>query len=535
MEQVRLDPSSILGAKRETRPAAGAGDLFAILLDSRLKNAGGRTLAGDPGPGATPTGAAAKKARRMSGPSLQMHRMLPADPKAGDRETFRLKEKADESVRAARLHRETPLHHDAAKSLTSSGAGISENDGVTAPVISTPAGRAENSCKKAEDAHDPSAGIDVEDEPGSSGPADPSTGGTGATAHGATIPIEAQQPEGKRQPSSVPNAASDDEAKAMAEAALAAAASALPLDSFVTSTGPAESEQPAGVPALEATPSIPATGAITEPEAKGIVELAVIRPDQAFATGKGGAGAGDSAGAATRPTTATGKGRTPITGQGGGATHQQPHEASPPIHQTASQGSTGGTPGQGGQEDGVPAIDGEFEPTDPGSRGWPLHLAQGASARRAEFIANLRQHLQSLPAHEQVAIHIQRAVSDRLGKLTVDLSPVELGRIQVKLRIDEDNHVAATVSVERPGTLELLQRDSRALERALQEAGLKTDSGSLSFSLQRGETGEFGQEHGRSPWGDRPEAGESGEAAAIVAPARPAVVETADGLVDVEV
>ena len=40
------------------------------------------------------------------------------------------------------------------------------------------------------------------------------------------------------------------------------------------------------------------------------------------------------------------------------------------------------------------------------------------------------------------------------------------------------------VSIERPETFELLQRDARGLEKALQDAGLKTDSGSLSFNLK---------------------------------------------------
>ncbi len=38
-------------------------------------------------------------------------------------------------------------------------------------------------------------------------------------------------------------------------------------------------------------------------------------------------------------------------------------------------------------------------------------------------------------------------------------------------------------------TLDMLQRDSRELERALQQAGLQTDTGSLNFSL-RGQQGQ---------------------------------------------
>jgi len=44
--------------------------------------------------------------------------------------------------------------------------------------------------------------------------------------------------------------------------------------------------------------------------------------------------------------------------------------------------------------------------------------------------------------------------------------------------------VKAIVSIERPETFELLQRDARGLEKALQDAGLKTDSNSLSFNLK---------------------------------------------------
>ena len=41
------------------------------------------------------------------------------------------------------------------------------------------------------------------------------------------------------------------------------------------------------------------------------------------------------------------------------------------------------------------------------------------------------------------------------------------------------------VTADRQETLDLLQRDSRGLERALQEAGLDADSDNLSFSLRQ--------------------------------------------------
>lgn len=172
----------------------------------------------------------------------------------------------------------------------------------------------------------------------------------------------------------------------------------------------------------------------------------------------------------------------------------------------------------------------------PGMPGWTLNLAQGNAARRPDFIANLRQHLQNLPAHEQMALGIQRSARDGGGRITLQLSPTELGRIHLKLDIDEEKNVRASVSVERPATLELLQRDTKALERALQDAGLKMDQNDLSFSLHGGDSDSFAREFG----------GEGRELADLLtdgaeddpAPgmaAQAAVIATADGLVDVQV
>lgn len=130
--------------------------------------------------------------------------------------------------------------------------------------------------------------------------------------------------------------------------------------------------------------------------------------------------------------------------------------------------------------------------------GWATHLAQGAASRRADFVAQLRQHLQNLPAHEQVAVHVQRALREGTGKVSIQLSPAELGRIHVKLEIDEDKRVTAAVTVERPSTLELLQRDMKGLERALHNAGLNMDGSDLSFSLGHRGDQDFAQDWNQS-------------------------------------
>ena len=92
-------------------------------------------------------------------------------------------------------------------------------------------------------------------------------------------------------------------------------------------------------------------------------------------------------------------------------------------------------------------------------------------------------------ATDQVAIQLQHSAKDGNGSITMQLRPEELGRIDIKLDIDQQGLVSATITADRPQTLELLQRDQRSLEKALQDAGLQTDSGSLNFNL-RGEGGQ---------------------------------------------
>ena len=56
-----------------------------------------------------------------------------------------------------------------------------------------------------------------------------------------------------------------------------------------------------------------------------------------------------------------------------------------------------------------------------------------------------------------------------------------MGKIDVKIELNDDGQLRAVISAEKPETLDLLQRDARGLEKALQDAGLKTDMNSLAF------------------------------------------------------
>ena len=72
----------------------------------------------------------------------------------------------------------------------------------------------------------------------------------------------------------------------------------------------------------------------------------------------------------------------------------------------------------------------------------------------------------------QVAFEIVRQVQAGNSRFQIRLDPPELGRIDVKLDMDSTGNVQARLTVERAETLDLMQRDHRALERALAQAGL---------------------------------------------------------------
>lgn len=90
---------------------------------------------------------------------------------------------------------------------------------------------------------------------------------------------------------------------------------------------------------------------------------------------------------------------------------------------------------------------------------------------------------------DQVAIGLKRGVKSGNDQIQINLEPASLGKIAVRLDFAQDGRVSATFSADRPDTLTLLNNDSRSLEQALRDAGLRTDSGSLTFNLSGGDTG----------------------------------------------
>ncbi|MFV3076396.1 flagellar hook-length control protein FliK [Niveispirillum fermenti] len=130
-----------------------------------------------------------------------------------------------------------------------------------------------------------------------------------------------------------------------------------------------------------------------------------------------------------------------------------------------------------------------------------LHAADPGKAQGPDFAQSLRATTAPhrpgvyMPPTQQMAIQVQRAVQDGTDRLSIQLRPLDLGRIDVQLEIGAEGRLRAKVIAESPQTLEMLQKDVKDLVKSLQEAGLTADQDSLSFSLH--DQGEQAQERQR--------------------------------------
>jgi flagellar hook-length control protein FliK len=167
----------------------------------------------------------------------------------------------------------------------------------------------------------------------------------------------------------------------------------------------------------------------------------------------------------------------------------------------------------------------------PGSVG--TSASHGASPTAAAA-AHARSPVVIQSSLGDVAVHVARAAADGVDRIRIQLEPADMGRIDVKLEVGHDGRVIAVIAADRQDTLDLLQRDARALERALQEAGLKADSNSLDFNLRGG-----GQERQRAEGGEQPSRGGAptlaDERAQAVAAAAAAYRPLANGTLDLRV
>jgi flagellar hook-length control protein FliK len=125
--------------------------------------------------------------------------------------------------------------------------------------------------------------------------------------------------------------------------------------------------------------------------------------------------------------------------------------------------------------------------------------ASGAATPSALPGSSLPSHTFITPVTEQVSLQMRKAIDDGQQQIRIQMKPAALGQVEVRLEVGHDGHVKAVVAAEKHETFDWLQRDARTLERILQDSGLKTDSGSLSFQYRGGEGGQQ-RGFGEQPW-----------------------------------
>jgi flagellar hook-length control protein FliK len=158
----------------------------------------------------------------------------------------------------------------------------------------------------------------------------------------------------------------------------------------------------------------------------------------------------------------------------------------PVAKAVASTAAPGAAPAQPGTQ----ALSAETlapAPAGPNPQG-PVFAPQAGSLQQVggapqAAVQTARPAVEIPASFEQVAMHLQKAAGEGLDRINIHLRPAHMGRIGVQLEVSADGRVMAVIAADRPETLDLLQRDARSLERALQDAGLRADSGSLSFNL----------------------------------------------------
>ncbi|NEV79602.1 flagellar hook-length control protein FliK, partial [Rhodopseudomonas sp. BR0C11] len=96
---------------------------------------------------------------------------------------------------------------------------------------------------------------------------------------------------------------------------------------------------------------------------------------------------------------------------------------------------------------------------------------------------------------EGLAVEIATRAKGGATRFDIRLDPAELGRIDVRIDVDRHGQVTSHLTVEKPETLQMLRQDQTQLQRALDDAGLKTGDSGLQFSLRdQSSSGQQGQQ-----------------------------------------
>jgi flagellar hook-length control protein FliK len=137
------------------------------------------------------------------------------------------------------------------------------------------------------------------------------------------------------------------------------------------------------------------------------------------------------------------------------------------------------------------------DPSDIGAQATgAIHPQLHSSAAAAAPVGPLNVTAATNAAVPLSGLALEIAVSAKSGKsrFEIRLDPADLGRIDVRIDVDRNGQVTSHLTVEKPETLSMLRQDAPQLQRALDDAGLRTGNGGLQFSLR--DQSSSGQDNG---------------------------------------
>ncbi len=113
----------------------------------------------------------------------------------------------------------------------------------------------------------------------------------------------------------------------------------------------------------------------------------------------------------------------------------------------------------------------------------------GDAARAVRGKDDLKDKLATIDTYKVVS------VSKRDNVIDLRLDPAQLGKVQIKFDFT-DGKTNIAVFADRPETLDLLQKDTKSIQKILTDNGIQSDSNSMSFNLsqqqkQPGGNGDF--------------------------------------------
>lgn len=94
-----------------------------------------------------------------------------------------------------------------------------------------------------------------------------------------------------------------------------------------------------------------------------------------------------------------------------------------------------------------------------------------------------KAYAQHTPA-AQVSLQILANVRHGDNIINIQLEPRELGKVDIVMELKADGKTDIVIRADNKDTLELLRADSSILEKSLNDAGIKTESGAINFNLK---------------------------------------------------